>query len=511
MSRVQTAYKNSRAVFVYQFTSVILAFLSKKIFVVTMGMAFLGYNAVFTNILSALNLAELGIGFAITSFLYRPLAEHNETKVNALLYMYRKIYQILGIFVLVVGIIASFFLPLFIKDASHDMSYLRFLFYINLVGTVSTYYLAYHRTLLIANQKNYVTAGIDTILNVVLTAFQIFVMLRVPRYEIFLVLELLKSLIGNIIITFLCKKQYPFLRQRPDKKVVAEYRISVVTFVKDAFCAKIGAYVFYGTDNIIISIFKGSILTGFLSNYTMVVTTLQVLITQMLYSIQAVLGNYIFSVKDRDKERQMCDNYLFLNYFIGNFSMICMVFLIQPFIELFFGKEFLLTNSTAFLLGTNLMLIIISQMPSQLFSLYQLYRYDKYIVAISAVLNIVISVALVKPLGIDGVLIGTFVTSLIYIFSRIKIIWSKIFQTSSLYVYGRLALYFAVTAVTALITALLSRKFQSVNIVSFILQAGLTAVVALIVPLIIFARTKAEQFLFTKAKEFVECGGLVKK
>lgn len=503
MSRVQTAYRNSRAVLSYQFTSVILAFVSKKIFVVTMGIAFLGYNAVFTNILSALNLAELGIGFAITSFLYKPLAEHNETRVNALIYMYKKIYQILGILVLVIGLIASFFLPLFIKDASHDMSYLRFLFYINLIGTVSTYYLAYNRTLLIANQKNYVTARIDTILNIVLTTLQIFVMLYIPRYENFLILELLKSLIGNVIITILCRRQYPFLRQKPDKAVIAEYRISVATFVKDAFCAKIGAYVFYGTDNIIISIFKGSILTGFLSNYTMVVNTVQVLITQMLYSIQAVLGNYIFSVKDRDKERQMCDNYLYLNYFIGNFSMICMVFLIQPFIELVFGKEFLLADSTAFLLGMNLMLIIISQMPSQLFSLYQLYRYDKYIIAISAVLNIVISVALVKPMGIDGVLIGTFVTSLIYIFSRIMIIWNKIFKTSSSYVYGRLAQYFAITAVTAMITAILSRQFQSVTIVSFILQSVLTAVVALVVPLIIFVRTKAEQFLFAKAKEFI--------
>lgn len=504
MSRVQTAYRNSRAVFVNQFTSVILAFASKKIFVVTMGIAFLGYNAVFTNILSALNLAELGIGFAITSFLYRPLAEHDERKVNALLYMYRKIYQFLGIFVLVIGIIASFFLPLFIKDASHDMSYLRFLFYINLIGTVSTYYLAYNRTLLIANQKNYVTAGIDTVLNVMLTALQIFVMLYIPRYESFLILELLKSLIGNVIITILCRRQYPFLRQKPDRAVIAEYRKSVAVFVKDAFCAKIGAYVFYGTDNIIISIFKGSILTGFLSNYTMVVNTIQVLITQMLYSVQAVLGNYIFSVKDRDKERQMCDHYLYLNYFIGNFSMICMTFLIQPFIELFFGKEYLLADSTAFLLGTNLMLIIISQMPSQLFSLYQLFRYDKYIVAISAILNIVISVALVGPLGIDGVLIGTFVTSLIYIFSRINIIWSKIFKVSALYVYGKLFLYFAVTALTALIMTLLSRQFQPVTIVSFILQAVLTAVLGLVVPLIIFARTKAEQFLFTKAKEFLQ-------
>ena len=503
MSRVETAYKNSRAVFIYQFSNVFLAFASKKIFVVTLGIAFLGYNAVFTNILSALNLAELGIGFAITSFLYKPLAEQDEGKVNALIYMYKKIYQVLGFIVLVIGIVASFLLPYFIKDATHSMSYLRILFYMNLAGTVSTYYLAYNRTLMIANQKNYVTARIDTVLNLTLTGLQILVMLKAPRYEWFLLLEILKNILGNVVIAVLCNREYTFLKKKPDKETVAAYKVSVTTFVKDAFCAKLGAYVFYGTDNIIISIFKGSILTGFLSNYTMVVNTVQILITQMLYSVQAVLGNYIFSVKDRDKEREMCDNYLFLNFFIGNFSMICMVFLIQPFIQLVFGKDFLLPDSTAFLLGTNLMLIIVSQMPSQLFSLYQLYRFDKLIVAISAILNIIISVALVKPLGIDGVLIGTFITSMIYIFSRIYIIWRVVFKKNSAYVYRNLFFYFMATVFTAVLAGQISRLFTNVSIPAFVLHSILIALTAVAVPAVLFAMTRAERFFIEKGIEFI--------
>lgn len=494
MSRVKSAYRNSGMVLIYQCTSVLLSFISRKIFIEMLGVSFLGYNAVFTNILSALNLTELGIGFAITSFLYKPLAEKAYDRVQALMYMYRRIYQVIGIMVAVIGMLASFLLPYLIQDAVHAMGYIKLLFFINLAGTVTTYFLSYHRTVLIANQENYLTAIVDMGFTTVLTLGQIACLYLVPRYEIYLILEVLKSFVGNVAVTVICRKRYPYLKGKPAKGLLAEYRVTVIRFVKDAFAAKLGAYVFYSTDNLIIAYFKGSVLTGFLSNYTMIVNTVQMVIVQVLTSIQSVLGNYVFSVKDRRQEKEMSENYLFLNYFIGNFCMICIVYLVQPFIILFLGDGFLLPDSTALLLGVNLMLIIVSQMPSQLFSIYQLFRYDKYIVSVSALLNIIVSVALVKPLGIDGVLLGTFLTSLIYIFSRIYIIWNKVFQESAIGAYRRILFYFAGSAVNILITGVITSFLLQENIVHFILRTFLVGISAIAVPGLLFMKLKEEKF-----------------
>lgn len=502
MSRVKSAYRNSGAVLLYQCSSVLLAFVGRKIFIQMLGVAFLGYNAVFTNILSALNLTELGIGFAITSLLYKPLAQKEEQRVKTLIYMYRKIYQVIGGIVAVVGIIVSYALPYLVKDASHDMGYIRILFYINLVGTVSTYFLSYHRTVLIANQENYITAYLDMGLNMVLTFIQIGCLYLIPRYEVYLVLEILKSFLGNVMVTIICRKRYPYLKGKPEAHLLKEYKVTVTRFVKDAFAAKMGAYVFYGTDNIIIAFFKGSILTGFLSNYTMIVNTVQVVIVQILSSVQSIIGNYVFSVKDKEQEKEMSQNYLFLNYFIGNFCMICIVFLIQPFIVLFFGQQFKLPNSTAMLLGINLMLTILSQMPSQLFSIYQLFGYDKYIVSVSALLNIILSVGLVKPLGVDGVLIGTFFTSLIYIFSRIYIIWNKVFQSPVRRVYQRILCYGLGSFVNILAANYIISFFFENNVVNFIMRVFLVGLSAIIVPALMFIRTKEEQFFIQIAGRF---------
>ena len=87
-----------------------------------------------------------------------------------------------------------------------------------------------------------------------------------------------------------------------------------------------------------------------------------------------------------------------------------------------FGTEYLLKQSTVIWLGVNLFLSILLKMPYQIFTIFQLYKYDKPIIIISASLNIVVSIILAGIIGIDGVLIGTFLTSMIYLLSRLYIL-----------------------------------------------------------------------------------------
>ena len=149
-NRTKTVYINSTVTLFCQVLQILLGFIVRKIFIDSLGVAYLGYNSVFTNILQMLNLADMGIGVAITSFLFKPLADRDKARVSALMYLYKKIYNIMGFIVLAIGLVISVFLGTLIPDATCSMGYLRILFYINLAGTVSTYFLAYKRTLIIA-------------------------------------------------------------------------------------------------------------------------------------------------------------------------------------------------------------------------------------------------------------------------------------------------------------------------------------------------------------------------
>lgn len=198
--RTKIVYVNSIVALGSQICQVLIGFITRKLFIDYLGVEYLGYNSVFANILQMLNLADLGIGVAITSYLYKPLSENNKKKITAIMYIYKKLYSIIGFIVLGVGLVVSFFLKTLIPDANCGIWYLRLLFYINLVGTVSTYFLAYKRTLLIADQKSYLTNIVDTVTYFVFSLIQLILLIIVPNYIIYLSIGIAKNIISNIIL-----------------------------------------------------------------------------------------------------------------------------------------------------------------------------------------------------------------------------------------------------------------------------------------------------------------------
>ena len=517
-NRTKIIYLNSLIALTNQSMQVILGFLIRKIFINSLGVAYLGYNSVFSNILQMLNLADLGIGVAITSFLFQPLTNRDNQKISALMFLYKKIYNIIGIIILVIGLIISIPIGILVPDATCSIGYLRILFLINLMGTVSTYFLAYNRTLLVADQKSYITNFIDMIMYFTISMLQVIILLTFPNYIVFLVLGIAKNIISNIVLSIYCNKKYRQVTHQKNKKLLSEYKSQIILYVKDLFISRIGATIFYGTDNIIISIFRGSLLTGYLSNYTMITTQLIAIINQILSSLQATFGNYIYSGKSTIEQKQMTDNYFCVNYCIGNFCMICFILLAQPFVTLFFGQSLILSFSTVVWLGLNLMLTILIQLPSQVFVIYKLFKYDRPIIIISAILNIIISVIFVRYLGIDGVLIGTFITSLIYLFSRFFVISKYAYHVSYKNYLKKIFLYFMLSIGTTGFIYILCHRIPSSNTILFIFKTIIVGVLSILLPMMALSFTREFKFLENKliperlkkfCNKYVKCGMLL--
>lgn len=494
-SRTNKAKFNSLIALSTQFCQILLGFVIRKLFINYLGVTYLGYNSVFLNILQMLNLADMGIGIAISSYLYKPLAENAKDRIKAIMAIYKKLYYILGIVVLVVGFFVSIFLNILIPDATCGIWYLRILFYINLVGTVSTYFLAYKRTLLIADQKAYLTNIADTVIYFVVSILQIISLIVSPNYIVYLSLAIVKNIVSNIIVSIKVNKDYKYINESPDELLVKEYKPQIAQYVKDVFISRIGAVVYYSTDNIILSVIKGSLLTGFLSNYTMITGQLNTVVTQVLSSVQATFGNFISTTKDKTARMKMTDNYFCVNFCIGNFCMICFSLLAQPFVKMFFGETMLLAFSTTLWLGINLMLTFLVQLPSQVFVVYKLFRYDRPIIIVSVVLNIVISVTLVNAMGINGVLIGTFITSLIYLFSRFYIIAKYVYEVNYWHYVKKILIYGLITAATFTTTSLATRDLNGSGLIWFSIRAVIVAILAVLSTMFFLSFSTEFEFL----------------
>ena len=102
-SRTYNSALNAIANIVAQFIILLINFGTRKIFIVAFGKNYLGISGLYSNILSVLSLAELGVGSAILYCLYKPVSENDYKHINALINYYKKLYRIIGVFVAVVG------------------------------------------------------------------------------------------------------------------------------------------------------------------------------------------------------------------------------------------------------------------------------------------------------------------------------------------------------------------------------------------------------------------------
>ena len=154
-TRTKRSLKNMQTALLFYIINLVLAFISRKVFIDHLGIEVLGLNTTATNILGFLNIAELGIGSAISYTLYHPLFEKDRQMVNEIVsvqgWLYRKVayVMILGACILI------FFFPLIFKKMELPMWYAYASFIVLLVSSLFGYFINYRQIVLIADQKEY--------------------------------------------------------------------------------------------------------------------------------------------------------------------------------------------------------------------------------------------------------------------------------------------------------------------------------------------------------------------
>ncbi|MEH7592771.1 sugar translocase, partial [Bacillus toyonensis] len=102
--RIQNSLKNILFGLSGQIISIGMGFVVRTVFIFTLGIEYLGVDGLFTSILLMFSLANLGFDTAIIYSLYRPLAEKDIYKIQALMNLYQKAYRLIGVVVLLIGL-----------------------------------------------------------------------------------------------------------------------------------------------------------------------------------------------------------------------------------------------------------------------------------------------------------------------------------------------------------------------------------------------------------------------
>ena len=205
-----------------QFALLILGFFSQRAMNLYMGAELVGMNGVISNVINILSVTELGISTAIVYHLYGALARKDEAEIASLMNLYRKAYHVFAVLVFAAGMAVLPFIHLFMKNNSYSLSYIRVLYAMWLVRTVLSYLLTYRKSLLIADQKEYIASITGLILNVVSYLAIILLVTWEQNYLLALGIGTVTEVVLNIWISWYVEQKYPFLRQRRKEKSVSD-------------------------------------------------------------------------------------------------------------------------------------------------------------------------------------------------------------------------------------------------------------------------------------------------
>ncbi len=411
-SRTENSIINSAMSIVTQVLTVVLNFAVKTVFIKMLNDEYLGVNGLFTNIITMLSLADLGIGIAIPYSLYKPLAKKDEHKINVLMNFYKKVYTIIGIAVLLIGLSLTPFLGLIIKDIPKNVPHLSLIYILFVIHSASSYFFVYKKFLIDSDQKGYITSRIIFTFSTLLSIIQIILLVTTKNYILFLLSSIILVIIQNIYISSKANKLYPFIKNKTDEKLEKEDMEGIKKNVSSLFIYKVGTVIMNGTDNIIISKFIGLIIVGFYSNYVLIVNSITTVLNQIFNAITSSIGNLVVTT-NKKRSKEVYDNLNFANFWLYALFGVCIIVLINPFINIWIGKKYVMGFSIVFLLVLNFYVLGMQSVTNSFRNAYGLFWIAKYRPIIMVIINIVISVVLVQFIGIEGVLIGTLISRLL--------------------------------------------------------------------------------------------------
>lgn len=412
-TRTHNSIKNYRMTVISQITSILLSFIGRTFFIKLLSIEYLGVNGLFSNILSLLSLAELGVGTAITYMMYKPIAENDREKVAAYNQLFKKIYNWIGIFILITGLSLTPIIYKLIKEPPQISENLYIIYILFVVNVAISYFYTYKRSLLIAHQKEYVNNQNIIIFAIIKDVVLIVLLYAFKSYYIYLVAQIVITFMSNLVISRKTDKIFPEItKMSPQKVPASEIRI-IVKNTMAMVCHKIGSVIVSGTANIFISYFVGLAIVGVYSNYVMMSTAALQIVGKGVNSLTASFGNLV-ATSSQSNIFLVFKKIYFINFVLSLCIAVYFYALADPFISMWIGSEYLLGRKSLLIITINTLFFYQMRVPSQMvINTYGLFWQIKWKSLFEAAINFGCSFlfAAYFKWGIFGILLSALVSN----------------------------------------------------------------------------------------------------
>lgn len=494
MTRTENSTKNIYTGLIYQILVLVFRFITRTVFINSLGSEYLGINGLFSNILTLLSLADLGIGGALVYSLYEPISKKDEERQRILVQYLHKLYIIIGVSILAIGIILLPFLKYIIKDNVTFIN-LNIIFLVYVFQTASTYLFFPSKVeFLCANQKRYLYNKIANVILIASNFVQILVLLIFKNFYIYLITIIIFNILQAYLVSRKTNKLFPFITKKTKQKLTKQEKKNIFKDCGSLMLYRMNYIVLTATDNIIISKYLGLAMVGLYSNYVLITNSITNILSTFFDSISASIGNLqTSSTKEKDYSIFKLTNFITVICF-GIFSVGIYV-LANDFIELWLGETYLLSTAFVAMISINLYVEGLRKFLSTYRTTHGLFRETKFVPLIGMIINIVVSVIFVQRIGIFGVLLGTLISNVVtFMWTDPYIIYKKVFIKKPINYYIRNIGYILFFIVMAFTCRYICNIIPIDGILGFIVHGLISVFIPLIIIILIYYKSEYGDF-----------------
>lgn len=382
-----------------------------------------GFYQVINQIISYVFLAQAGFCEAVIYALYKPFADKNKDDINKIYSGARYIFKKIGIIIFVLILLVSIGIYIYYGNSPETSSIVICFFIIS-----SSYLIAYfgktqtYTAVLSANQERYIYSNVLNIMKLICDILTIFVIVKFKSLESIAILILIIKIIEEFIMRIVVKKKYGWLQE------VSEKNTTMVSMTKDLIWLQIGTLVLNNVDAILIMLFLGPVWVSIYTTYNFILRYLNEISSRLNYATVYSFGN-VFAKHEDDIAYPLFKELQSLFVIVALSMSLTFMLGIRTFILYWIGNtNYILSYFTVVLFTSTAFFYILYLPLLSIINANGLYKDNKYHIFACSLTNIILSLILVKIIGINGLLIGTTISFILNIVLKCNLINKKIFK-----------------------------------------------------------------------------------
>lgn len=401
MNRLKKLILNSLTGVSNQIVTIICGLILPRLILSTYGSSANGLVQSIAQFIGFISLCELGVGAVVKSSLYEPLAESNSHEVSCIYKSSKRFFVYVGVALVAYVFVLCALYPRLISEYGH--SYVVLMILALSLNSFFSYFFGMNNTLLLqADQRAYIPAIINSVATILNTIF-CFVMIKFGAT--LLAVKFTTAFI--FLLRPVCLSFYVNRRYIIDKHVT--YEKEPIHQKWNGISQHIASVITDHTDVVVLTCFATLKDVSIYSVYYMIVSNIRSFILSALNGVEATMGN-MYSLKE---DKRLFQFFNYTEWIVH--AVVIVIFTVTgltilPFVMLYTQG----VDDTDYRKPLFSLLITIAMAVYSIQVIYKSmvkaaghYRQTQKSAIIEALINVGVSVAFVKFLGLVGVAIGT--------------------------------------------------------------------------------------------------------